>query len=450
VSTAGSAVARVVGDVAHDSFRPLDIRCGLVMLATVAAAVVTRGDAIGAAIAATAPYDVVASGFEDPAGVAVQSEGSVLVVDRRAGSLIRVSPGGVRETVLSGLRDPRDVAAAAGNVFVLEPDRVLRLDPAGIVSVVSGPVPDARAMAAGPDGHVWIAVRPSSSREDVILRLEPSGSVTRVASGLVDIRGLAADQAGLYVALWSLAGESSDRTTLARLAIRPDGALGPAQSLLRNSPRQPTGVAIDAAGQVFITGFAADRYGTSGVVLKRRAEGGLALVASGLVRPAAAAFGPGRHLFVVERGVRARVLAFRPPPVVTVSAPPFTNLMPVRIPGVAQADSLVVVAAPDGSGALTSVRADSVTGRFVISAPIAENAATRLSITATGAAGGGLVSLPATVTVVHDDHVPFVEVLEPVATVHVATARPRRRQRHRDAAGDGRRGGAFDLVAPRR
>ena len=175
-----------------------------------------------AAIAATAPYDVLASGFEDPSGVAVQSDGSVLVVDRRAGSLTRISPDGVRQNVLGNLHRPRGVAVAAGSVFVLEPARVLRLDPDGIVSVVSASVSQARAITADPHGRIWIAVRPSGGSGEAVMRLEPSGALTRVASGFKNIRALAADDAGLYVAA-SLAGEGADRTTLARLRWRPDG-----------------------------------------------------------------------------------------------------------------------------------------------------------------------------------------------------------------------------------
>ena len=51
-----------------------------------------------------------------------------------------------------------------------------------------------------------------------------------------------------------------------------------------------------------------------------------------------------------------------------------------------------------------------------------ENAETRLSVTATAAAGNGLVGLPAIATVVHDDHLPQLEILEPAGTAYVGTA----------------------------
>ena len=379
-------------------------------------------DAISAAIAATVPYDVLASGFEDPSGVAVQSDGSVLVVDRRAGSLTRISPDGVRQNVLGNLHRPRGVAVADGRVFVLEPTRVLRLDPNGIVSIVSAFASQARAITADPHGRIWIAVRLSRGSEEAVMRLEPSGALTRVASGFKDIRALAADDAGLYVAA-SLAGEGADRTTLARLRWRPDGSTGPVEVLLRNAPRRPNGVAVDANGDVFVTGRGGDSHPASGVVLKRRTGGAVGIAVSGLWRPGAAAFGPERRLFVVERSVPARVLRFSPPPAPAISVTPFTNRTPIRIDGSSERNSLIQVRSLiNGAGPVAVAIADPDTGAFSVTTPVAENAKTRLSVTATAAAGNGLLGLPAIATVVHDDHLPQLEVLDPAGTAYGGTA----------------------------
>jgi hypothetical protein len=413
----------VAGDVAQRSFCVSNIRSVLVVVAAVAAAIPARGDTTSAAtIAATAPYDVLASGFEDPSGLAVESDGSVLVVDRRAGSLTRISPGGVRENVLGNLHRPRGVAVAAGIVFVLEPARVLRLDPNGIVSVASAFVSQARAITADPHGRIWIAVRSSGSSEEAVMRLEPSGALTPVASGFKDIRALAANDAGLYLAA-SLAGEGSDRTTLVRLRWRPDGTAGPVESLLRHAPRRPNGVAVDATGDVFVTGRGDESHPASGVVLKRRAGGEVGLAVSGLWRPGAAAFGPDRHLFVVERSVPARVLRFSPPPAPAISMAPFTNRTPIRIAGSTEPNSLVqVVPLMDVAGPAAVAIADPATGAFSVITPVAQNAETRLSVTATAAAGHGLLGLPAIATVVHDDHLPRVEVPEPAGAAYVGTS----------------------------
>src|SRR6185503_17288582 len=119
-------------------------------------------------------------GFDDPSGLAVQSDGTVLVADRRAGTLTRVTGAGEREVVLRNLQRPRGVAVGAEGVFVLEATRLLRVDADGIVSVVSV-VPRARAITADPEGRIWIGVRSEGSAAGAVMRLEPSGELARVA-----------------------------------------------------------------------------------------------------------------------------------------------------------------------------------------------------------------------------------------------------------------------------
>jgi hypothetical protein len=407
-----------VAGVAQQSLPLSNIRSLVVVVAAGAvAAVAPRGGTSSAAFTGTSPYELLASGFHDPSGLAVDSDGSVLVTDRRAGTLTRVTDAGERRIVLRDLHRPRGVAVGADAVFVLEATRLLRMDADGIASVVSAAVRGARAIAADPDGRIWIAVRPEASRADAVMRLEPSGELTPVASGFVDIRAIAADRGGIYVAVASLAGEHAIRTTVARLPRRADGTLGGVESLMRNAPWHPGGVAIDAAGDVFVAGVGLERYSGVGVVLKRRPGSGVSIVAAGLSRPGAAAFGPGRHLFVLERRAPARLLRFRPPPPPAVSVVPFTNHTPVRLAGAVQTGSLVQVRSGAG-GLLSAGMSNPGTGAFALTAPVPENRESHLSLTATARGGNGLVGLPAPATVVHDDHLPAVDILEPPAAAH--------------------------------
>jgi sugar lactone lactonase YvrE len=407
------------GDVAR-SFFFAKVRSVIVVIAGVAAAIAARGDVGIAAITTATPYEVFASGFEDPSGLAVQPDGTVLLTDRRAGTLMRIGADGVRQIILRNLHQPRGVASGSGGVFVLEEARVLRLEPNGIVSVVSVLSGQARAITADPDGRIWIAVRREKGVDDEILRLEASGLLTRVASGFILTRALAADTAGIYVAAYSIAGQPFIHTTVVRLPFRADGGLGPFQRLFSNTPGLADGLAVDAAGDVFVTGWFGPPYPASGVVLKPRAGGEVGLVASGMWWPGAAAFGPGRDLFVVERRAPARVLRFRPPPPPVVNVPPFTNRMPVPIEGRAPPASLVeVMRAAFPGPVLTTSTADVGTGAFAASASLPANAETRLLITATASGGNGLVGRPAIASVVHDDHLPVVAILEPPATAYV-------------------------------
>jgi sugar lactone lactonase YvrE len=64
---------------------------------------------------------VLADGLDEPRGVAVGSDGAILVVESGAGRLVEVGPDGATRTVASGLDRPADVALAAdGTAWVSE------------------------------------------------------------------------------------------------------------------------------------------------------------------------------------------------------------------------------------------------------------------------------------------------------------------------------------------
>jgi sugar lactone lactonase YvrE len=410
------------GGVTRRFFSLAKLASAIVLLVGAAAAVGARGDASGAAITTPTPFDVFAAGFESPSGLAFEPDGALLVTDSRAGTLTRITAAGVRQTVLNNLHDPRGVAAASREVFVLEPARLLRLEPDGLTSVVSTFSGPARAIAADPLGRVWIAVRREKGVDDEILRVEGSGQLTRMASGFIYTRALAVDAAGVYVAAYAQVQEPISRATVVRLPFRADGGIGPSQRVFPNTPGLAEGMALDAAGDVFVAGWFASHHLSSGAVLKPRG-GELGPVASGVSWPGAVAFGPGRDLFLVERRTPARILRFRPPPPPVVIVAPFTNQMPVPIVGSAQPASLVqVIRASSPGSVLTTATADGGTGAFAVSASLQENAETPLLITATVAGGNGLLGPPAIASVVHDDHLPAVEILEPLAETYVSDA----------------------------
>lgn len=409
----------VAGDVAAHSLSVLAARFAFAAVVT-AVTVIARGDAGVLSSGGPAGSEVVATGFDAPSGIAVERDGAVLVTDRRAGTLTRIAASGAKRVVLDNLSRPRGVAVAADGVFVIEDGtRVLRLDPAsGVVSLVSASVTRARAIAAGADGRIWVASRRGPGVDDEILRLDRSGALTRQPSGLIRIRALAVDRTGIYAVADSLAGETIARSVLARFRWRPDGMPGQVEPLLRGLDRRANGVAIDAAGDVFVTASWPPQVSSAGgLILKRRSGGELGLVASGLARLGAAAFGAGRELYVVEGRAPARVLRFQPPAPPVLTVPPFTNATPLRVTGSAQAASLVQVMTPAG-GLLVATRSDAASS-FAVSVPLARNAETRLAVVATANAGNGLVSRPAAATVVHDDHLPRVEIQEPLVESHV-------------------------------
>jgi glucose/arabinose dehydrogenase len=93
--------------VAQRFFFFAKFRSAVVVLAGVAAAVAARGDVSSAALTTSTPFDVFASGFDYPSGLAFDPDGALLVTDRRAGTLTRISDAGVRQVILSNLQEPR-------------------------------------------------------------------------------------------------------------------------------------------------------------------------------------------------------------------------------------------------------------------------------------------------------------------------------------------------------
>ena len=208
-----------------------------------------------------------------PAGVAVDAAGNVYVTDRNH-LVRRIDPSGTITTVagtgeagFSGdggpateaqLNGPRGVAVdAAGNVYVAESSlRLRKIDAAGTITTMRALTPSS-AVAVDSAGSVYVA----DGRNDRLRKMDPSGAVTTVA-GTGD-RGpwlapayMTVDGAGnVYVAddknhLVRRIDPSGTITTLAGTGTRGfSGDGSPATEARLNGPR---GVAVDAAGNVYV------------------------------------------------------------------------------------------------------------------------------------------------------------------------------------------------------
>jgi len=190
-----------------------------------------------------------------PAGVAVDPAGDVYIADSAAGDVLKVTPAGTTTVVASGLNAPSGVAVNPSNgaLYIADTgDHVVKeLSPTGTLTVVAGtgtagtPVP---------------------------------GAAT--ASPLGGPSGLATDSAGdLYIADGAGAGGNpyvekvTPGGTLSILA--GSGTRGtPVNGTATHSPlRTPTGVAVDASGNVFVADTGAS------LVLKVTPAGALTIFA---------------------------------------------------------------------------------------------------------------------------------------------------------------------------
>ena len=128
----------------------------------------------------------VVAALEDPAGLAMDTAGKLLVADGRA--VRRVDPGtGAVTTAAAGepLDEPTDVAIAQdGTLYVAGDRQVVRVTPAGGKTVLAAGVPfdEPRAIDIAPDGDLLVVDRGASG--GALIHVDrATGAETVVASG---------------------------------------------------------------------------------------------------------------------------------------------------------------------------------------------------------------------------------------------------------------------------
>lgn len=269
------------------------------------------GSANGPAAAAT---------FNRPVAVLADSKGNVLVADRFTGGIRKISADGMVTTLVGPTGDPALSAFpvmamdAADNVYVLTSDfAVKKLTPAGVVSIVAtrsaccsprtaGDYSEPHAIAAGPDGTVYI----SASRS--IVKVTPAGLrsdlVAPGAAAGFDPGAIGVDARGVV--------HASD--VMNRIwKVTPDGAAtllaGGGRGYANGSGAAARfgdlgGIALDAAGNVLV----ADA--TNNAIRKITPAGEVSTLAgkrTGFVdgQGPAAAFGAGSLVGVADLGAVA-------------------------------------------------------------------------------------------------------------------------------------------------
>jgi len=231
-----------------------------------------------------------------PSEVEVGRDGTVYVLDPSTYRLLAVAPDGTTTTIAGGPESRSYLRAFTrapdGRLYVLDFDRVLRLDPSGPQLVagggggdVGGGAPatavrlsDVSAMAAGPDGSLYLV----QGRRYRVLRVDPAGMISVLAGTGVD-------------------GE------------RGDG--GPATK----ADIVPAGVAADDAGNVYISveyGHRIRRVDPTGVITNFAGRGSAAYggnvgdggpaTLAGFIFPTDLAFHDG-NLYVLDESSRPRI-----------------------------------------------------------------------------------------------------------------------------------------------
>jgi sugar lactone lactonase YvrE len=194
---------------------------------------------------------VPASGLKGPDGVAVDSAGNVFIADVNNNRVLKITPSGAQSTVGIGLTNPDGVAVnGAGDVFIADfgNSRVVEVTPGGVQTTV--------ASVATPTG---VAV---DAAGDVFIALEGSQEVLKTPAGC--------SSSCSATVVWGGAGGTS---VLLPLGVTVDKSgnvffpvTGTSSGVIKQAPpynsgvwsfigsglNGPTGVGVDAAGDLFI------------------------------------------------------------------------------------------------------------------------------------------------------------------------------------------------------
>lgn len=203
--------------------------------------------------------------FNNPSGVAVDSQDNVYVADTGNNVIRKVAgPGtstpGVVTTFASGFSSPEGIATdSAGNVYVADTghNAVDLITPTGAVSTIATGFNYPNALAVDSAGNVYV----SDFRNDVIKKLTKSGTSYTVATlagtagvvGDVDGAGTSAKFNQVYGIAVASSGNLYVTDTLNRV-VRQISPTGQVTTVTGTQARffYPEGVAIDGSGNLYV------------------------------------------------------------------------------------------------------------------------------------------------------------------------------------------------------
>ena len=351
---------------------------------------------------ALAPLERVLTLPGRPVGVVVAADGSVYLSDATLGTVHVVEASGRAHQLADGLHLPHGLALdSEGRLLIVERGRgrILRRGAGGDLSVLAEGLREPEWIVAAGDGSVFVTV---DRRE--ILKLGSEG-LEVFAAGLDHAGGLALTPVSLSV------------TTKTGALQYPLWAAGSLPAMAWDGLKHAAGAAVDPFGAIYAASEEVDAAGVRAkdAVAKLHPSGAVTLVAVGLREPLGTALGPDGSLYVTDAADRAVLRLQAPAPPVLIAPPAFTLLDVVRISGTADARARVDVATPRGVFS-TGTGAG---GTFVLSVPLEPDADNVLQVFATAALGAGLTGAPAEARVRQDSRPPTVRFTRPGTTGYV-------------------------------
>ncbi|MEX2148140.1 MAG: hypothetical protein WED01_14125, partial [Candidatus Rokuibacteriota bacterium] len=275
-------------------------------------------------ITALAPVDTILDGRHELVGVAVTADGVRYVSDRGAGLVYRLDAGGALTVAAANLDRPAGLALdAQERLLVVEEHagRIRRLE-AGALTVIAQGLKKPRWIVAAGDGAFYVSVdrvhesgRPPHEHGGGIVRIAVDGAAAVVATGIDHVEGLARVNGHLLAASRGLVRRRPPAGTLLRYAVLADGTLGAPVAWVAAGLRQPMALAVDALAAVYVTSkhLTIEEDRAHRAIGKVHPGGGITDFAARLSDPRGLAFGPDGALYVAD-GRSGRLLRFRAPP----------------------------------------------------------------------------------------------------------------------------------------
>ena len=230
--------------------------------------------------------------FAWPTSVAVQSDGSLLVVENGRGRVVVVQPtaGRTRELASRLAKPYAAVPSPSGDVYVSDGPSLKRLGAGGVAETLATADADVGPLAVAPGGDVFYT---SGSR---LFRLAGSGGAPQtVLTGLSNPHGLAVAADGSLL----VSDTGNDRV------LRAEPGSGALSTVIRTG--QPRGIDVAADGRIYLVEAVAKRVGLYGADGARLGD-----VGPVFGDPYDVAAGAGGTVFVVDTsasGVIRRVSA---------------------------------------------------------------------------------------------------------------------------------------------
>jgi sugar lactone lactonase YvrE len=205
-----------------------------------------------------------ASGLNGPKGVAVDAAGDLFIADTGNNQVLEVRPGAAPTTFVSGLNGPQGLAVdSGGNVYIADTgnNRVLKVTADGSQQTTVGANLNGPSdVAVDAQGDVFIA---DAGNQQVVEVPAAGGSQTTVINGVPGLSAVAADAQG-DLFLTSDLGQSQTADgpskTVLELTAASNWNLLDGNLFGQDTFQQPSGLAVDSQGDVFVTdpGFLID------------------------------------------------------------------------------------------------------------------------------------------------------------------------------------------------